>query len=270
MRKTKFTKNEYNELKLLISKKALSDRDEQKKIRNRIRRIGFHFSDFSSKKRYDVSDLEELVKSGQIQIHGEVKITSSKKIRKSAVQKLTSNSVKNLSDPFSNARFCDFGKLDAAILNQTGLYCIRLRDNVKLSVRYNCILDKRGNKIIYIGKAQGQSLKERLSQEVFHTSPGTFFRSIGVVIGFTPIPGHLKGKSNQKNYKFSKSDTKAITDWLIENTEFAVHPVVNKDFSIEKDLIKKYCPLLNDTHNPLTLAELKTDRKKCREIALGK
>jgi len=68
MRKTTFTKNEYNELKKLISKKVLAGRNEQKKIRNSIRRIGFHFSDFSSEKGYGNSDLENLVCSGEIEI----------------------------------------------------------------------------------------------------------------------------------------------------------------------------------------------------------
>ncbi len=38
---------------------------------------------------------------------------------------------------------------------------------------------------------------------------------------------------------------------------------------IEKDFIQKYTPLLNDTHNPLKLQELKDDKAKCREIARG-
>jgi hypothetical protein len=68
MRKTTFTESEYTELKRLISKKVLADRSEQKKIRDKIRKIGFHYSDFSSKKGYTVSDLEELVRNKQIKI----------------------------------------------------------------------------------------------------------------------------------------------------------------------------------------------------------
>lgn len=147
-----------------------------------------------------------------------------------------------------------------------GLYCIRLKEGSKLPPRYQSILDKRAHKILYIGKAQGQSLRERFGQEIFHIRPGTFFRSIGAVLEFKPIPGHLKGKSNQNNYKFSTVDTKSITNWLLRNTEFIIHQVEG-DFSFEEDLIKKYCPLLNDKYNPLRLNELREDRKVCREIA---
>ena len=70
MRKTTFTKSEYAELKKLISQKVLADRSEQKRIRDKIRKIGFHYSDFSSKKGYNVSDLEELVRNKQIKLIG--------------------------------------------------------------------------------------------------------------------------------------------------------------------------------------------------------
>ena len=39
------------------------------------------------------------------------------------------------------------------------------------------------------------------------------------------------------------------------------------NFNIENELIGKYCPLLNDTHNPMRLQGLKDDKDKCRKIA---
>ncbi|WP_367183287.1 GIY-YIG nuclease family protein [Christiangramia sp.] len=111
-------------------------------------------------------------------------------------------------------------------------------------------------------------MKQRLDQEVYYKKPGTFFRSIGTVLQFTPIPGHLKNKANQKNYKFSTTDTEKITNWLLENTEFTIFPLTD-NFIIEKDLIERYCPLLNHTYNPLKLEELQWDREKCRSIARG-
>ena len=267
-RKNEFTKDEFRELQNLISKKVLADRDEQKSIRNRIRKIGFHFSDFSSKKGYDISDLESLVKSGQIKIKdGQDISTATSPIKIITMKPEISKQISQ--DPFDNADFRPYNKLDNSILDQTGLYCIQLKKTSKLPDRYQNILDERENRFIYIGKAQGQTLRERLSQEVYHTRPGTFFRSIGAVLGFTPIPGHLNCKSNQKNYKFSKTDTKEITNWLLENTEYSIYPV-KLDFSIEDEIIKKHCPLLNNKHNHKTLKELKDDRKKCRVIAIGK
>ncbi len=269
MRKTTFTKSEFSELKKLVSKKVLADRNEQKKIRNAIRKIGFHFSDFSSKKGYDVADLEELVRAGQIKIIGGNSISNEEKptttLKPSATQKSFTTKKE---DPFSETKFQDFSDLSENTLDKTGLYCIRLKDNSQLPDRYQNILNNRKHRIIYIGKAQGQSLRNRLSQEIYHTNPGTFFRSIGAALNYSPIPEHLKGKRNQKNYKFSSIDTNSISNWLLKNTEFSIVEVQG-DFSIEDELIKKYCPLLNDKSNPLRLSELREDRKKCREIAVG-
>lgn len=69
MRKLTFTHGEYNELRILISKKVLADINEQQKLHKSIRKIGFYFSDFSSKKGYGISDLEDLVRTEQIKIN---------------------------------------------------------------------------------------------------------------------------------------------------------------------------------------------------------
>lgn len=269
MRKTTFTKSEYSELKKLISKKVLAEKTEQRKIRNSIRKIGLHFSDFSSKKGYNVSDIEELVRNKQIKII----VDSTNEIQSSAI---TQKSIKKVKTPqpkvkidsINKTEFRNFNDLSDSILSKTGLYFIKLKNGAKLPPRYQTILDQRNHRIIYIGKAQGQSLQDRLSQEIYHTSPGTFFRSIGAVLTYRPIPGHLKGKRNQKNYKFSLSDTNSITNWLLKNTEFVIKEIQG-DFSIENELIRNFCPLLNDKNNPLRVNELREDRKKCREIAIG-
>lgn len=65
-----FTESEINRLRSIIRKKVISSRNEQKKIRNEIRKIGFYFSDYSNKKGYTVDDLESLISDGSIQIIG--------------------------------------------------------------------------------------------------------------------------------------------------------------------------------------------------------
>jgi|TARA_R100001530_G_C4289037_1_gene147536 hypothetical protein len=269
MRKTTFTKSEYAELKKLISQKVLADRSEQKRIRDKIRKIGFHYSDFSSKKGYNVSDLEELVRNKQIKlIGGSTPEFKPKPTTQKAEKKVITTQLKVNLGSLEKMTFRNFNELSDSTLSKTGLYFIKLKNGAKLPTKYQNILDQRSHRIIYIGKAQGQSLRERLSQEIYHTSPGTFFRSIGAVLNFKPIPGHLKGKRNQKNYKFSPTDTNSISNWLIINTEYVIKEVQG-DFSVEDELIRKYCPLLNDKSNPLRLSELREDRKKCREIAVG-
>jgi len=98
--------------------------------------------------------------------------------------------------------------------------------------------------------------------------PGTFFRSIGCVLEYFPIKGHLKNKSNQNNFKFYDNDKLEIKKWLELNIEISIIKYKG-DFNIEKSLIKNYCPLLNHDHNPLKLQELITDKDFCRKIARG-
>lgn len=271
--KTEFTEFEANQIRKLINQKLMASTNEQKSIRNKIRSFKFYFSDFSSKKGYTVQDFENLIKSGEIKIVGKGKSENSQ-IKKepknnskhSTIEKQVIENKNIEKDLILNGKFCSIKDLSQRILNSTGFYCIRLKTNSRLPDRYQSILDKRKYKFIYIGKAEGQTLSERLAQELELKSPGTFFRSIGCVLNYVPIKGHLKGKSNQNNFKFPPNDKNEIIKWLRENVELSIANY-NGNFSIENELIGKYCPLLNDTHNPMKLQELKYDKDKCRKIA---
>jgi hypothetical protein len=163
--------------------------------------------------------------------------------------------------------FKDISDLDDETLDSSGLYCIRLKENSRLPDRYQNILDIREIKYIYIGKAT-TTLRSRLEEELKHIRPGTFFRSIGCVLGYRPMYGHLIGRANQNNYKFSDDDTDKIIDWLKNNVEVSIVKY-DGDFSIEAELIRKYSPLLNIKHNPNSLHELGVDRQECIRIARG-
>ncbi len=64
-----FTISQIEAIKRLISKKVLASEEEQKRIRDEIREIfKFYFSDFSSKKGYTVTDLDDLILLGRIKI----------------------------------------------------------------------------------------------------------------------------------------------------------------------------------------------------------
>jgi hypothetical protein len=272
--KREFTEDEANKIRKLIMQKLLASTTEQKGIRNKIRDIKFYFSDFSDKKGYTVDDFDQLIKSEQIKIIcGENDIKS----ETNEIMKRTSEKIKiesNVRDEnieqklIDTENFKQYIDLNSNILDKTGFYCLRLKVNSRLPDRYQTILDKRKVKYLYIGKAEGQTLRERLEQEIEHKSPGTFFRSIGCVLRYSPIKGHLKDHSNQNNYKFSTTDTAEIVKWLKSNVEISIVEY-NGSFEIEKDFIKKYCPFLNDTHNPMKLQELKDDKDKCRKIARG-
>ncbi len=157
--------------------------------------------------------------------------------------------------------------IDSIVSESPGLYCIRVKKTEVLPEPFSHILKNRGHNIIYIGIAS-QSLKKRfLNQELRANGHGTFFRSIGAVLGYKPIPGSLKNKSNKKNYKFPKDSEEEIIKWINSNllVNWVERSIGLKE--IESNLIKEQLPLLNLDKNPLALMELSELRAECVRIA---
>lgn len=69
-----FTKEEYEAIVRLLKSKVRSDKSGKKSIRAKIRKFGFHCSDFKNNAgdELDVNDFKQLVKSGKITIIGEM------------------------------------------------------------------------------------------------------------------------------------------------------------------------------------------------------
>jgi hypothetical protein len=133
-------------------------------------------------------------------------------------------------------------------------------------MNYAIYVDGQHN-IIYIGIAT-ESLKKRfLNQELRANGHGTFFRSIGAVLGHRPPKGSLLTKKNKRNYKFSETDEQKIITWMNDN--FKVNWVeCDGDFEeIETQLIIKHRPLINLAKNPDALQLLSDLRKECVQIA---
>ncbi len=161
--------------------------------------------------------------------------------------------------------FQSIESLKSSNIDVCGFYCIRLKEGSTLPNRYQKHL--RSNRIIYIGKAEGQSLRKRLyKQELNAIGHGTFFRSMGAALGYRPEKGSTTMKSNKNNYTFSEKDKNLIINWMITNLEVC-WVKYEGDFSIEKQLIKFHIPLFNYDHNPIKLTELIEDREICRQIA---
>lgn len=65
--KTQFTSEEFEDIKGLVHELRRADRDGQKTIRGKMRRIGFYITDFSGP-GFTTGDLDDLVTSGRIKI----------------------------------------------------------------------------------------------------------------------------------------------------------------------------------------------------------
>ena len=152
-------------------------------------------------------------------------------------------------------------------LHCPGLYCIKLAPNGDLPESFAAKLQR--HRIIYIGQAS-TSLYERFwKQELNAIGHGTFFRSIGAVLGFLPPKGSLKGKFT-RNYTFSPKDEAAIKAWLQKNVVVnCCECDVEEMDSREEELIRSVRPLLNIAKNPASLPELASARSRCLAYAQG-
>ncbi|WP_198536992.1 GIY-YIG nuclease family protein [Salegentibacter sediminis] len=158
------------------------------------------------------------------------------------------------------------GEIDGDLPDIPGLYCLRIPRPETLPGSFSSVLKSREHNIIYIGIAS-KSLRKRLNQELRAKGHGTFFRSIGAVLGYVPEKGSLVGKRNQNNYRFAKEDEKKIIAWINEN--FLVNWIQLEENlnSFEAVLLNEHLPLLNIAGNPGALEEITLLRNKCKQIA---
>lgn len=169
----------------------------------------------------------------------------------------------------SEKNFKRAAEIDNLVSTNPGLYCIRVSDINQLPSPFNTILAEREHNIVYIGIASESLNKRFLNQELRAKGHGTFFRSLGAVLGHRPPKGSLQNKKNKRNYKFSVTDELNIIKWI--NECLIVNWVdFNGDFeTLETKLIVKHRPLFNLAKNPSALVKLSELRKECVEIANG-
>jgi hypothetical protein len=149
-----------------------------------------------------------------------------------------------------------------------GYYSIWLSDIKKLNNEdFSLELKQRNSNLLYIGIATKSLYKRLYEQELQHLSPATFFRSIGAVLGYSPEKGSLFNRKGC-NYKFNPKHTKNIILWIDQNIEISfVYSTNELNIETEKDLIKRYAPILNWKHNPNKFQPLKKLKDECRRNA---
>lgn len=163
--------------------------------------------------------------------------------------------------------FKSAGSIDNLVPHNSGLYCIHISDINKLPKPFNTFLADRQHNIIYIGIATESLNRRFLNQELRANGHGTFFRSIGAVLGHRPPKGSLTTKANKRNYKFSTTDEQKIIKWINDNLQVNWIDFSGDFGSLETGLITKYRPLINLAKNPSALQLLSDLRKECVQIA---
>lgn len=159
------------------------------------------------------------------------------------------------------------GAVDLEVPDHAGLYAIRVRDRSALLAPFSSLSERSGHDLLYIGIAR-ISLKTRfLNQELRAKGNGTFFRSIGAVLGYRPAVGSLIGKENTRNYTFAPADEVAIIGWINQNLLVNWIALSDDHVVAERALLRKHLPLLNILGNPAALPELSALRADCVRVA---
>ncbi len=243
--------------------------DDRKKARQKMQKLNFKMTEFGIT-NITSKDFENLIATRKITVKSDAvnltKIDNEKMIADTIEGDIQSDLIQNIC---KNILDSDYESIKAETIserNTTGLYSLKLKEGSKLPDPFQTILIERDHRIIYFGKAETQTLAKRLGQELYAKGHGTFYRSIGAVLGYLPEASSLVGKKNQNNYKFSAVDNQNIIKWIEKNLEISIFPITEK-FEIEKYIISGINPLLNDTHNELSLLELKQLKNKCRGTA---
>lgn len=252
-----FTSLQIQTIKKLIAEKVVATPDKQKVIRGKIRNIGFHYSDFSSKKEgYTVANFEALIRSGQIKISdGNYKptITSTikpinkpKTVEKKNKVTQKSKGLKSNLDNFKVNRFDPKTDSETTIANSSGNYILCLKKNSKLpTVSIKPILTNfEGLQVIYTGIA-GSSLRTRDFRQHFkgnNAGRSTLRKSLGVLFGYKQIPRDCD--PNTGKTKFGNADEQKLSEWMCDNLIVFFLPTSDYD-SVEIELINHFNPPLN-------------------------
>lgn len=195
-----------------------------------------------------------------------VKVEKPKRVTK-ATQHSTVDTLQLEKMLMNEKNFKSAGIIDNLVPHNSGLYCIRITDINKLPKPFNTFLADRQHDIIYIGIATESLHRRFLKQELRANGHGTFFRSIGAVLGHRPPKSSLVTKANKRNYKFSSADELKIIKWINDNLKVSWIEFIGDFETFETELINKHRPLINLAKNPSALKELSDLRKVCVKIA---
>lgn len=265
--RSKFTKEEADVIIELIRLKLASSSTKQKGIRAKIRRLGFFASDSGLGGGYDEQDFLNAV---QIEGKDVIQKTPKNKVKITSVSKKVSSTDILLRDSnilMNPTNFKLASNLDGLVPALPGIYAIRIKDPKKLPAVFAKELGERNHNLLYIGIASKSLKKRMLGQELRAKGHGTFFRSLGALLGYTPPKGSLVGAGNIQNYKFTSSDETKIIQWINENLLINWILMDNGWNELETQLILSEKPLMNIVKNPLKLTELSRLRARCVEIA---
>ena len=145
--------------------------------------------------------------------------------------------------------------------DDAGIYAIHLLADDSIPSSFAAHLVRRKHRCLYIGETRNG--KRRLVRyDLSGQGPSTFFCSLGLVLGYSPLPGSLCGRKDQGNFKFCDTDTDRISAWSLKNLTVTWRALSESVVdALEAPVIEFVKPLLNLKHNPCCLEELEALRR---------
>ncbi len=277
--KQRFTKQEAEQIRALIREKNRATPSRQKEIRNKIRNIGFYYTDFSPQvEGYTVAGFDELIKSGQIEIIEEEPQATIHKRPEETKPKLVETKTPPLKDPgldtilpeFKKNRFDPKIDSEIKIPGRPGNYIVCLRNGSVLPPVDIIPKMKKlaGLNVIYTGIASKNLRKRDYRQHFTGNNAGrsTLRKSIGSLMGLKKVPRDKNPAS--KKTKYTESDEAKLSHWMASNLVLFFY--ANNNFNnIEEEFIQHFNPPLNlqGNDNPINrdfrslLSKLRSDKK---------
>ena len=245
--KSTFTQAEISELKKLIKERVKAERSRQKGIRAKMRRIGFYGSDDFGVFDMQLSDFEQLIKSGKITISDQnsVSITKSQKQNKKYTDNNSAIKSVNEFDLF-DPKTDDSEKIPDC----PGNYIVCLTEGAELpDIGESCTMKTlHGLNVIYTGIA-GKSLRKRDYSQHFNgnnAGRSTLRKSLGSMFGYTKIARDSDPSTGKT--KFTETDEVKLSEWMQSN--LVLYFKINKEpNSLENSLISEFNPPLNLSKN---------------------
>ena len=221
-----FKSTEINQLIELIKLRCSGlGKSQQKKVRDRMRDIGFYGGDDWGVTNMTVEKFQKLITDGKIKVIDDSGLSSSISIDKAVSQTnvfrevVTSTDFTTILQRFKANRFDPLLDCESTIPDRAGNYILCLRSNSKLpkvSIEPTLkVFD--GLQVIYTGIAGG-SLRSRDYRQHFkgnNAGRSTLRKSLGVLFGYKQIPRDNDPTTGKT--KFGFLDEINLTEWMCEN-----------------------------------------------------
>jgi GIY-YIG catalytic domain len=272
MGRTAFTASEIDEIRRLLREKVRANRDRQKSIRARLRRIGFRVSELGGGPGFDEGDLEALIQRGAIAI------LNDDEPPKAGLPSTSGPAVTTVVEDSEGDAESDTGELTTTVELAQEAFRLQIpledaRDQVPSKPGLYAIFGSRvvwgelglgdapDEKPLYIGKAEdslaSRDLKTHFSDG--RTGQSTLRRSFAALLreslGLQGRPRNPQKPERFANYGLSAEHDERLTAWMRRSLAIATWP---KPTDCTFALLEIEVALLNRLKPPLNLRDVVT------------